>query len=120
MRIARRAYSTITTRSGKVTNVTSASWMSLASSTTMIATALMTSPMIVIAPCENISLRLSMSLVIRVISRPTGMRSKNAARWASTWSKIAIRRSCIVRWPASWTSHCSKNDDRFWPITRPM
>src|SRR5882672_9213146 len=77
--------------------------------TPMIATALSASLTMVIAPCANISLRLSMSLVMRVIKRPTGMRSKNAARWASTWSKIETRRSCIVRWPASCKNHCSKN-----------
>ena len=84
VRIARRAYSTITNSSGRVVNVIRASRTSIASKITMITAALITSPMIVIAPCENISLRLSMSLVIRVMSRPTGMRSKNAARCAST------------------------------------
>jgi len=62
-----------------------------------------------------------MSLVIRVIRRADrDAVEETPRRCASTWSKIAIRRvvpSCA--WPASWTSHCSKNDDRFWPITRP-
>jgi hypothetical protein len=40
----------------------------------------------VTTPAANISLMLSMSLVMRVISRPTGMRSKKAARRPSTWS----------------------------------
>jgi hypothetical protein len=40
----------------------------------------------VMTPDANISLTLSMSLVMRVSRRPTGMRSKNAARRDTTWS----------------------------------
>ena len=84
LRIARRANSTSTNTSGSVANVISDSWTSIVSMTTTIAIALTTSAISVIAPCANISLRLSMSFVMRVIRRPTGMRSKNAARCAST------------------------------------
>jgi hypothetical protein len=58
--------------------------MSMRSKMNRIAIAFTASEMIVIAPCANISLRLSMSFVMRVIKRPTGIRSKNAARCAST------------------------------------
>ena len=40
-----------------------------------------------------------MSLVIRVINRPTGVRSKNDADSDITWRWTRTRRSFIPSWP---------------------
>ena len=66
---------------------------------TMMATRVNTSPKIVTTPEEKSSFSVSTSEVTRVISRPTGFRSKKEmlSRWRC--SKICIRRSYMTRWP---------------------
>ena len=48
---------------------------------------------IVSEPAENMSLIESMSVVIRLTSLPTGVRSKNDIGSRSTWLKTASRKS---------------------------
>ena len=62
--------------SGITAKVTSASRQSMASIMPMMASSVKTSPKIVTTPEENSSFSVSTSEVTRVISRPTGFRSK--------------------------------------------
>ena len=62
--------------SGITAKVTSAKRRSIASIIPMIATRVNASPKIVTTPDENSSFRVSTSEVTRVMSRPTGWRSK--------------------------------------------
>jgi len=50
-------------------------------------------------PEVNISLSTWTSLVTRVISRPTGLRSKNAGESFCSREKICSRRVKMTRWP---------------------
>ena len=61
--------------SGRTENATSASRQSIASSTIMIPTSVNTSPKTETTPEVNRSFSTSTSVVTRVISRPTGLRS---------------------------------------------
>ena len=63
------------TISGSTENATSASRQSITSSTIMMPTSVNTSPKIETTPAVNSSLSTSTSVVTRVISRPTGLRS---------------------------------------------
>ncbi len=58
-----------------------------------------TSPSRLTIPDANISLSDSTSLVRRVISRPTGVRSKNDADSDITWRWTRTRRSFMPSWP---------------------
>ncbi len=60
-----------------------------------------TSPKIETTPLVNSSLIASTSLSTRVISRPTGLRSKNRASSDCRWANSVARRSWITRWPVS-------------------
>ncbi len=62
--------------SGITAKVTRASLTSITSIMPMIATSVNTSPKMVTTPDENSSFSVSTSEVTRVISRPTGFRSK--------------------------------------------
>ena len=75
-RTRRRKILAVSQTSGMTANVTSASRTSIASIIPMIATRVKTSPKIVTTPDENSSFSVSTSDVTRVISRPTGLRSK--------------------------------------------
>ena len=119
-RMSRRAYSTRITSSGNVRKVMPVKRTSIASSTHTIANAFSRSATSVIAPWAKISFRDSMSFVMRVMSRPTGIVSKNAARCASTWSKIVVRNECIVRCPVSCTNQVSQKLEAPWPTTSSM
>ena len=57
------------------------------------------SPKMATTPEVIISLRASTSLVIRVTSRPTGVREKNAIGSVWMWAKMCIRRSYMTRCP---------------------
>ena len=57
------------------------------------------SPRIVTTPKANIWSSASTSVVTRVISLPTGVRSKYRAGSLSTWSNISVLRSKITNWP---------------------
>ena len=56
-----------------------------------------TSPKMVTTPAPNISLRTSMSLVTRVISRPTGLASKKRSDRRCMWENSSTRMSNITR-----------------------
>ena len=75
-RTRRRKILAVSQTSGMTANVTSASRTSIASIIPMIATRVKASPKIVTTPDENSSFSVSTSEVTRVISRPTGLRSK--------------------------------------------
>ncbi len=80
-------------------NATSASCQFIASMTPMMNIRVKTSPKIATTPEVNISFRTSTSLVSRVISRPTGLRSKKRTDRRCSWAKISVRRSYMTRWP---------------------
>ena len=61
--------------SGRTEKATSASRQSITISTIMMPSSVKTSPKIDTTPAVNRSLRTSTSVVTRVISRPTGLRS---------------------------------------------
>jgi hypothetical protein len=75
-RTRRRKTRAVSHTSGITANGTSASRQSSASIIVMMATRVNTSPKMVTTPEENSSFRVSTSDVTRVISRPTGLRSK--------------------------------------------
>ena len=60
------------------------------------------SPSRLTRPEANISLSASMSLVMRVMRRPTGVRPKNEADSDSTCRWTLSRSVFIPRWPISW------------------
>ena len=100
-RTRRRKTRAVSHTSGMTEKVTSASRQSMASIMPMMARSVNTSPKRVTTPEEKSSFSVSTSDVTRVISRPTGLRSKKAmlSRWSRV--KISIRRSYITRWPTS-------------------
>ena len=75
-RTRRRKMRAVSHTSGMTANVTSASRQSMASIIPMIATRVNASPKMVTTPEENSSFSVSTSEVTRVMSRPTGFRSK--------------------------------------------
>ena len=75
-RIRRRKMRAVSQTRGITAKVTRASRTSIASIMPMIAMRVNTSPKIVTTPEENSSFSVSTSEVTRVISRPTGFRSK--------------------------------------------
>ena len=64
-----------------------------------------TSPTMATTPLVNSSLMASTSFSTRVMSRPTGLRSKKAESWRWRWANSACRRSCITRCPVSWVTY---------------
>ncbi len=58
-----------------------------------------TSPKIATTPEVSASLSASMSFVSRVISAPTGCRSKKRRPMRCKWLNSSMRRSCMARWP---------------------
>ena len=86
-------------RAGMAANATRASRQSSHSITTTAPPTARTSPRIDTTPEVNSSPIASTSLRMRVIRRPTGVRSKNRAGSRWTWAKSACRRSWITRWP---------------------
>jgi len=108
-RMARKASRTSRRNSAAIPNSTgaaaienSASFQSMPKMATRIIARRMTSPSRLTRPEANISFSASMSLVIRVMSRPTGVRSKNAADSDSTWRWTSSRSAVMPRWPMSW------------------
>ena len=108
VRISRKASRTKRRKTAAIANSTgaepienSASRQSMPKIATRMTPRRMTSPTRLTSPDANISFSASMSLVRRVISRPTGVRSKNDADSASTCRCSARRRSFIARWPTS-------------------
>ena len=92
--------STVAAKStGSTAKETSASRALIASIATTTPSTVKRSPKTVIAPVENSSWSTSTSEPTRVMSRPVGVRSKNASGWASMRSKTARRRSIIACWP---------------------
>ena len=69
--------------SGNTAKATSARRQSITTSTIMMPSSVNTSPKIDTTPAVNMSFSTSTSVVTRVISRPTGLRSKN--RMSSRW-----------------------------------
>ena len=98
-RMIRRMYEVTKSSSGIETNVTSARRQSRSSSTMDTPINRKMSPKIATTPCVTISVRASTSLVIRVISRPTGLRSKNDSERYCRWLNSRTLRSYIARWP---------------------
>ena len=74
-RTLRRNHCVTSTMSGSTAKATSASRQFIQSITTMMPTSVNTSPKIVTTPDVNRSFSTSTSVVTRVISRPTGLRS---------------------------------------------
>ena len=74
-RTLRRNHCVISTISGSTENATSASRQSIHTSTAMMPTSVNTSPKTDTTPEVNSSFSTSTSVVTRVISRPTGLRS---------------------------------------------
>ena len=74
-RTLRRNHCVTSTISGSTENATSASRQSIVTSTIMMPASVNTSPKIETTPAVNRSLSTSTSVVTRVISRPTGLRS---------------------------------------------
>ena len=79
-----------------------ASFQSMPKIATRIAPRRITSPTRLTSPEANISFSASTSLVMRVMRRPIGVRSKNDEASASTWRCKRRRRSFIARCPTSW------------------
>ena len=68
-----------------------------------------TSPTRLTSPEANISFSDSMSLVSRVMRRPTGVRSKNEADSDRMWRWARVRRSFIPSCPSTWVRYsCAK------------
>ena len=98
-RTRRRKMRAVSQTSGITAKVTSASRQSIASIIPMMAISVKASPKIVTTPEENSSFSVSTSEVTRVISRPTGLRSKYWTLSRCRWAKISIRRSYMTRCP---------------------
>ena len=81
--------------------VTSASRQSIHSMIATTPASVTTSATTAKSPLVNASLTASTSLSTRVISRPTGVRSKNPASRRSRCAKSRARRSWMTRWPVS-------------------
>ena len=65
----------------------------------MMPTSMNTSPKIATTPEANSSLSTSTSVVTRVMSRPTGFRSKNRTSSFCSCPYTSMRRSNMMRWP---------------------
>ncbi len=93
----------MTSSGGTTRKVISASGQFSSSSATAMPTMVTASLRIANPPEVSSSLRASTSFVRRVMSRPTGWRSKKLSdrRWMCANS--ATRRSCMARWPAAFS-----------------
>ena len=100
-RTQRRKNAAMPNSTGAVPIEKSASFQSMPKIATRMKTRRIMSPSRLTRPEANISLSASMSLVIRVISRPTGVRSKKDADSDSTCSCTRTRKVFIPRWPMS-------------------
>ena len=89
-----------TKKSGITAKVTRARRQSRATITAMIPTRVKRSPKTVTTPEVNSSFTASTSVVTRVMSRPTGLRSKWPTCSRCRCAKISRRMSCMIRCPA--------------------
>ena len=99
LRTFRRKIEAAMMTSGSTANETSASRQSSSSIAVTIAPIVKMSPKIVTTPEVNISFSTSTSLVTRVISRPTGFRSKNASSSLCNREKTSARMSSMTFCP---------------------
>jgi hypothetical protein len=95
----RRKYIVSQMSSGSAAKVTSARRKSRTSSTIAITPMTTMSPKIATTPCVTMSVSASMSFVIRVISLPTGLRSKKVSESPWRCAKSCTRRSYMAFCP---------------------
>ena len=108
-RIIPRKYAVIAVRIGSDTKVRSARRQSRSSIAIEMSTSMATSPKIDTTPRVTMSVRASMSFVMRVIRRPTGLRSKNDSDRNCRCRKSSSRRSYMARCPTHVVSSvCAK------------
>ena len=97
---------------GSTANVSNASFQFTYSITTMMLRSVKKSPKIATTPEEKRSFSTSTSVVTRVTSRPTGLRSKKAISSRCKWRKICLRRSYITFCPTNCMANDCENSSR--------
>src|SRR5712692_10465751 len=111
-RIIPRKYAVIAVRMGSETKVSSARRQSSSSIAIEMSTSIAMSPKIDTTPRVTISVSASMSFVMRVMSRPTGLRSKNESDRNCRCRKSSSRRSYIARCPTHVVSSDCAEDEQ--------